>query len=328
MSDNTDRPVTLEQTPNSDIVTVPGGSGDVQEGVAPLTPEQQVRQLSDFIENNYPELFRSCTIDEGLPYTSQGQAVPAALKETTERFWASIPDLLSHTSLLVLGAGLNHQMPHVSHLRTGPIAEELELDDLPEGIRATTLRPSKPTGAVAISLHGGPGWFGDGVSHDQLWLPLFAALAEASGVTVIDLIYPLPVETSWERTEQAVEQAFTVIGAHVRASSTAGESPALGLITFGTGFLAASTLANRADFHLALSPRIPDGLELDLGEVPTRVSLASLDSRGTPADDVISWMSHHAAEATVEQFPSEHLFAAPAVWRARVDSAAAWLSQF
>ena len=318
------------QTPNSDILGLPHSGGDVQDGVVPLTPEQQVTQLSDFIEDNYPEIFRSLTIDEGKEFTGAGQPVPAELKESTERMWAKIPDLLAHSSLLVLGAGLDHAMPHVAFLRTGPSAEGLELADLSEGVRATVLRPSTPNGAFAFSFHGGPGWFGDGLSHDQFWLPMFAALAERSGVTVVDLCYPLPGAGAWEGTQAAVAQAVRVIrehlGADAKSATEPGSARSYGLITFGTGFVAARDVAGDASFHLLLTPRIPEGFDADLGGSQNYVSLASLDSRGTSAAEITAWLEARGVDYSLQEYPAEHIIAAPAVWRQRVEEAAQWLA--
>ena len=41
-----------EQTPNSDIVNLPGTGGDVQAGVEPLNAQQQLEQLNNFFEDN------------------------------------------------------------------------------------------------------------------------------------------------------------------------------------------------------------------------------------------------------------------------------------
>ena len=165
---------TLGATPNSDIASLPGAHRDVQEGVEPLTPAEQLVQLNNFFEDNYPEIFRSLTSDEGAEYTQQGQPVPQDLKAATERMWSKVPDLLTHSSQLVLGAGLDHAMPHVSFCRTGVSstvwpAGQPGVAELPQGVGATVLRPDDPTGALAISLHGGPGWFGDQQAHEQLW---------------------------------------------------------------------------------------------------------------------------------------------------------------
>ncbi len=315
----------LTQQPNSDIVNLPhSGPRDVQEGVEPLTPEQQVRQLSDFFEDNYPDLYASMTTDEGRPYTSKGTNVPVELKEHTERMWAKIPDLMTHSSLLVLGAGLDHAMPHTAFIKTGPSAEPASIPGLPEGMRGTLLTPSRPTGAIAVSLHGGPGWFGDGMSHDQLWLPLFAALAEQSGVTVVDLTYPLPGAGAWDTTQAVVAEAVRAIAA---AQETVVDSPTtVGLITFGTGFVAAQQVLSEVDFHLVMTPRIPEGFTADPNGAQTMVSVAQLDTRGTSAEDVRAWFDAHGLDYNYRAYPSEHLIAAPAVWRERVLDAAEWLA--
>ncbi|MBC2680957.1 hypothetical protein [Corynebacterium anserum] len=332
MSENTSESnsSTLNQMPNSDIVNLPSSGRDVQEGVEPLTPEQQVIQLSDFLEDNYPELFLSMTTNEAEPFIAEGKEIPTDLKERTERLWAKIPDLISHSSLLVLGAGLDHAMPHTAFVKTGPSTAPLDLAGLPEGIAGTILTPSRPNGNLAVSLHGGPGWVGDGISHEQLWLPLFAALAERSGTTVVDLTYPLPGGGSWDPTQAAVADACEQItasrGEILPVQGFSGSNSACGLITFGTGFVAAQRVLNNVDFHLMMTPRIPEGFSAQADAPEALVSLARMDSRGTSAEKVRAWMDAQGARYEYRDYPSEHFIAAPAVWRERVQDAAEWLA--
>lgn len=305
---------------NPDTANLPSSPRDVQEGVPTLTPSQQVQQLSDFWEDHYPELFISVTTDEGQGLSS----IPEELVQRTERLWAQIPDALSHSSLLVLGAGLDHTMPHTAFTATGLRVQSLPLNDLPEGINATVLRPSQPTGAVAVSLHGGPGWFGDGASHEHFWLPLFAALAQRSGVSVVDLTYPLG---DWDVARRAVARAVDFIrSAHGQIISDVAPG-ACGLITFGSGFEVASGCAGEVDFHLAMTPRIFPGCEAAVEKTRVLVSLGAMDTRGTPAAQVREWFDKRGAHYEYREYPSGHIIAAPAVWRERVDDAAQWLAQ-
>lgn len=313
-----------EQTPNSDIVNLPGADRDVQAGVEPLTAKQQLEQLNNFFEDNYPEIFSSLVTDEGARYKEQSCPVPAELVDDTERMWARVPDLLAHSSLLVLGAGLDHRMPHVaytSQVQAAPWSKQYRA--LPDGVAGTVLTPPNPTGAVAVSLHGGPGWFGDGASHDQFWLPLFASIAERSGVTIVDLTYPLPGYGAWDLTQQDVAEAIAQVKEEL-------EPNAFGLIVFGSGLVAASQVVGAAcglDFLAALSPRIPEGFAVDIAGVPTAVSLAKFDSRGTGGGVVKKYFEDSGTEVRFFEYDSEHIIAAPAVWRQRVDELAEWLHQ-
>lgn len=327
-----------------------GHPRDAMVGHDKLSPRAQLNLLLQNFADSYPEIFTSLTTDEGA-----GLSVSAELKDATERMWARVPDLITHCSLLVLGAGLDQSMPGVAFLRTGPSADAVEV----AGLQGTVLRPSEPTGAVAVSLHGGPGWFGDAESHDQLWLPLFAALAEKSGVTIVDLLYPLPGYGTGTpvATEDAVAAAFAEV--RERAGEFVGESAAVasasadrvGLVTFGSGFTVAAQVLDKtgedaargagegAAFLLAMTPRIPEGLSYDLSGVPTRVSVASEDSRGTAAQVVLDWFGAHAGvsgEVTVPsegsdfeyaEYLSEHIIGVPDVWRRRVSDDAAWLAR-
>lgn len=326
-----DQRMETTQTPNSDILNLPSKPGDIQQGVQPLTPAEQVSQLSDYFEDNYPELFHSLIADEGAQYRAQGDAVPPDLIATTESLWARFPDLLTHASLLVLGAGLDHRMPHVAQLKPETQVSEWahitpELPALPEGIRAQVIKPSNPTGQLAISLHGGPGWFGDGASHDFLWMPLFAAIAEQSGTTIVDLTFPLPGNNgwSWEPAQRAVEEAANTILDSADALDCTGEAPAL--VSFGSGILAAATAAERFDRFLFMTPRVPSkGFARLLRGASVYVSLASQDSRADSEANVRAYFDATDAEVEYDLNESEHLIAAPAVWRERVAKAATWL---
>lgn len=313
-----------QSTPNSDIASLPNSGRDVQEGVAPLTPEQQVTQLSNYFEDNYPEIFASLTQDQGAPYRESGTPVPQELKDATERHWARTVDLITHTSLLVLGAGLDHRMPQNAYLSAGEVAADSEPEfaaQLPDGVRATVLSPRNraSNGAVAISVHGGPGWCGDGVSHDQFWLPLFGAIAARSGVTVVDITYPLPGYGPWGETQDAVLRAGEVVRQWAQGRP-------LGSIVFGTGLIAAKKVVESSDFVVALSPRIVEEVAMELPEIPLLVSVGELDTRGTSTSDCQGWAEATGAELTFQSWPSEHVLAAPTVWRERVDAVADWLS--
>lgn len=319
-----DEPVALEQT---DPTTLPKGHPvDAQAGKDGISPRAQLTQLLNYFEDNYPEIFRSLTTDEAA---TSPDGVTAELKDRTERMWARVPDLITHCSLLVLGAGLDHAMPTAAFLKTGPTAEPTAVAGLP----ATVLRPSEPTGALAVSLHGGPGWFGDAEAHDQLWLPLFAALAERSGVTVVDLVYPLPAFGQDGSAASAAGAAATqdaVAAAFREVQGWAQPGQRTGLITFGSGFGLATKVLQDAAFLLAMSPRIsPELVDAPpaLAQVPTLVSVASEDSRGTPAAEVRDFFSACAPSAEFRAYLSEHIIGAPDVWRRRVSDDAEWLAQ-
>lgn len=317
MSPNSEQSNPLDRTPNSDIVNLPTSGRDVQEGAPILTAEEQVKQLSDYFEDNYPEIFAALTTDEGAEFKAAGTPVPPELVDATERAWARAVNLITHTSLLVLGAGLDHRMPQNAYVAAGQVTATVPefAEQLPPGVRATVITPRQASGAVAISVHGGPGWFGDGASHDQFWLPLFAAIAAQSGVTVVDLTYPLPGYGSWDAAEDAVAQAFDVV------KSFYPDAPA-GAIAFGSGVCAARRALGAADFVVALSPRVA---EVNVRDTPMLVSVAALDTRGIPAAECQRWAEATGAQVTYQEWPSEHVIAAPTVWRERVDAAAAWL---
>ncbi|MDK8511368.1 hypothetical protein QP948_08175 [Corynebacterium bovis] len=301
---------TTGRAQQAEDIPVAAPSGDVQEGVAPLTPEGQLTQLVQFMEDSYPEMWEAVAAGPG-----EGDDA-AARTDRVERLWARLPDLLSHSSQLVLGAGLDHSMPGVAFTRTGPEPTPFAVPGTQ--VTGTVLTPSgvptPRTGAVAVALHGGPGWFGDGASHDQLWLPLFAALAEQSGVTVIDLVHPLPVPpAAVARAVAAVRDRFP-------------DAPGVGAVVFGSGMRALREV--EVDWLVAFSPRVGDDGPLPPGTAGTPVflSAADADTTGTPPD--VASRVFHDAGAQVEErhYVSDHLVAPPAEWRRRVLDAARWMA--
>lgn len=321
---------TQDQTPNSDIQSLPGAGRDVQAGVDPLTPEEQLQQLNNFFEDNYPEIFASLTTDEGAEFTAAGRQVPAELRATTERMWSRVPDLLTHSSQLVLGAGLDHAMPHVAFTKQGIIAQSWaqyvgdlnsRAGDFPQGVNATVLKPTGESRSVAIALHGGPGWFGDGQAHDQLWQPLFAGLAQQSGITIIDLTYPLPADVGITESQEAISQAVDVIEKALKPDG------GIGAIVFGSGFDVAQQVWSKLQWLVALSPRIPAEQRGGLEGVDVLVSLASQDSRVTPESEVREFFATSGARVDYQQFLAEHIIATPQVWRERVEATANWMAE-
>lgn len=326
-------------TPNSDIMNWPAPRGASADGAAtgvsdgqewaPLTPHEQIEQLSNYFEDNYPEVFASLTTDEGACYrgvTATGE-VPAEVVANAERQWARTADLISHASLLVLGAGLDHAMPHVAFVGDGKVEVDPGdwLPELPEGIGAHVLKPGEEhTNVWGISLHGGPGWFGDGASHDQFWLPLFASIAGTGAANIIDVTYPLPGYGEWDATREAVAETFRLIRRYLP------EGARLGVVAFGSGILAAADVLGDADFLVAMTPRLPGGAQpsIDNAQVPLLVSLADSDTRGTSTAEVRAWAEKHkklGGEVTEQLWPSEHIIAAPAVWRERISAIGQWL---
>ncbi|HCT13490.1 MAG TPA: hypothetical protein DIW82_01485, partial [Corynebacterium nuruki] len=104
-----------------------GHPADAMAGHDKLSPRQQLTQLLEYFEDSYPEIFRSLTTDEGAGVTGDELT---ELKDATERMWARVPDLITHCSLLVLGAGLDQSMPGVAFLKTGPDASPVTVGGL------------------------------------------------------------------------------------------------------------------------------------------------------------------------------------------------------
>ncbi|HCT14028.1 MAG TPA: hypothetical protein DIW82_04315, partial [Corynebacterium nuruki] len=148
------------------------------------------------------------------------------------------------------------------------------------------------------------------------------------------------VEERTQLMEDTVAAAFAeVAGGAAELVGEGAAKPAtaerVGLITFGSGFTAAKkVLDSRAEkFLLAMTPRIPagagadGGFDPDLHGVPTLVSLASEDSRGTAAETVREFFLPRTDDLEYREYLSEHLIGVPDVWRRRVADDAEWLAR-
>ncbi|WP_087116949.1 hypothetical protein [Corynebacterium urinipleomorphum] len=130
-----------------------------------LPPQQQLDQLVSYMESSYP-----------VPDAGDSEAL--------DRYLAALPDRLTHAAMLMLGSGLDHTMPGVAY------GMGVEIQDVP-GIGARVFAPAggaqaSPTGPWAVSSHPG---FGPR-SLEHYWRPLVAAVAQLSGVTIVDIEDP------------------------------------------------------------------------------------------------------------------------------------------
>ncbi|MDN5685028.1 MAG: hypothetical protein L0G90_14725, partial [Corynebacterium glyciniphilum] len=100
---------------------------------------------------------------------------------------------------------------------------------------------------------------------------------------------------------------------------------------FGSGFGLARDVVEDGDFLLAMTPRFSPDLPAAppaLSEVPTLVSVASEDSRGTPAEQVQGFFTSSTPGHEFRAYLSEHILGVPDVWRRRISDDAAWLAQW
>lgn len=162
-----------------------------------LTPEQQLEQLSSYMEVHYP------LPDFRPPWAGGGS--PEA-----DRYCALLPDRIVQASMMVLGSAVDHSLPGTAFTE-GVTEIETEV--------GAVFTPSDPSGRWAVSLHSGGWWRGDGKALEMQWRPEVAAAAQLSGTTIIDVDYPLaPKHTVADMVESvraAVDYARTHGAEHV-----------------------------------------------------------------------------------------------------------------
>src|SRR5699024_2454386 len=115
-------------------------------------------------------------------------------------------------------------------------------------------------------------------------------LAQQSGVTIVDLIYPLPQAggegaRGWEATVAAVGQTFDAVRGSAEALGC--DEARAGIVAFGSGLVAAAQALREAAWVAALSPRIAGPLEELEGEklgIPALLYMASEDSGASPEE--------------------------------------------
>ena len=158
-----------------------------------LTPEQQLDQLSSYLEVHYP------LPDFRPPWAGGGS--PEA-----DRYCALLPDRIVQASMLVLGSAVDHSLPGTA-FTDGVTETESEVGAIFAPSEADNRR-------WAVSLHSGGWWRGDGKALQMQWRPEVAAAAQLSGATIIDVDYPLAPEHTVAEMVQSVQAAVDYARAH------------------------------------------------------------------------------------------------------------------
>lgn len=158
-----------------------------------LTPEQQLDQLSSYLEVHYP------LPDFRPPWAGGGS--PEA-----DRYCALLPDRIVQASMLVLGSAVDHSLPGTA-FTDGVTETESEVGAIFAPSEADNRR-------WAVSLHSGGWWRGDGKALQMQWRPEVAAAAQLSGTTIIDVDYPLAPEHTVAEMVQSVQAAVDYARAH------------------------------------------------------------------------------------------------------------------
>ncbi|MGV0362207.1 alpha/beta hydrolase [Corynebacterium minutissimum] len=158
-----------------------------------LTPEQQLEQLSSYMEVHYP------LPDFRPPWAGGGS--PDA-----DRYCALLPDRIVQASMMVLGSAVDHSLPGTA-FTDGVSVQEAEVGAIFE--------PSDADGRRwAVSLHSGGWWRGDGKALEMQWRPEVAAATQLSGTTIIDVDYPLAPEHTVADMVESVQAAVDYARSH------------------------------------------------------------------------------------------------------------------
>lgn len=168
-----------------------------------LSDEEQLEQLASYFDAHYP-------LPDFTPPWAGGTGDP----EPADRYIAHLPDRITHTAMLMLGAAVDHSMPGVVYLG------DVSVEPAPE-VGGAVFVPSEPTGRWAVSFHSGGWWRGSGDALEFQWRPEVAAAAELSGTTILDLDYPLAPSHTLDQMNEIVGKAVGY-ARHRNATSIAG----------------------------------------------------------------------------------------------------------
>lgn len=335
-----------------------GRTDDVLAGNPILTPEQQLDQIASFISVHYKEVWDiiSSPGDFSAEREQQEPGEQRQLQEDAEQAVGRLNDIVTHTSQLVLGVGLDHSIPGVAFTSNGPDISTVD------GNTAVFV-PSNPTGRIAVSLHGGPGWHGSGQELEIFWRPTIAAIAELSGTTIVDVDYQLPLlrrrlsddaqgnavySDHAEGTEGIIRDALAAVDAaedvlsnipsdtRESDSTTATHSEARGydIVAFGSGTSAGLELAARwnSERIVLQHPRLfqtnPENetwRNHDFSQTQVLVQKATRDTIAVDPEAMSHNLQELGATTTVIEHLGYHVLATPAVQRECAQEAANFL---
>ena len=265
-----------------------------------LTPEQQLEQLSSYMEVHYP------LPDFRPPWAGGGS--PEA-----DRYCALLPDRIVQASMMVLGSAVDHSLPGTAFTE-GVAVTESEV--------GAVFTPSDADGSRwAVSLHSGGWWRGDGQALEMQWRPEVAAVAQLSGTTIIDVDYPLAPEHTVAQMVESVQKAIDYARAqgaeHVTVWGYSSGAALAALVP------ADALLATYPDFGaLAKLPEdIRNNYAIDVEKLPGVYSRILVQ---TALQDEIAQRVEIPGAETAE-YVSMHRISTPAVARQRITEAAEFL---
>lgn len=291
-----------------------------------LSDEEQLEQLYSYLDAHYE-------LPDFTPPWKGGAGDPLP----ADRYSALLPDRITHASMLVLGAGGEHEMPGVA------FADELaglDVRDVPE-LGAQIYVPGAGSDVAAgagadtwaISLHSGGWWRGSGQALEMQWRPEVAAAAALSGVTVMDLDYPLAPEHSVADMLAAVKAAADYARAEGASKLVVWGYSSGGALAALTADASATDVEIAPDALLLTFPDLgsvdglPDDIKAGL-EVPgpeqwprTLLQVALNDEIAARPELPATGAEH----VEVEEYVARHRVSTPTVARERVKAAAEFL---
>ncbi|AZA10450.1 alpha/beta hydrolase [Corynebacterium gerontici] len=269
-----------------------------------LSAEEQLAQLSSYIYAHYEQ-------PEKNPPWSENPSDPA----DADTYDARLADRSTHAAMIMLGAAVDHSTPGVA------FARGVDTTDVPE-VGGTIIRPEQPSGAWGISLHPGGWWKGSGVALENAWRPEVAAVANLSGVTFLDLDYPLVPEYSLPDVIASVRKAAEWIKREQEPSS---------LVGWGYSSGGALAVLSEVPFdrlaltfpHLDLS-MLPGDVRQEV-KFPKQLAAGSTLIQVASQDAIAGRYQWAEQQAEVREYVSEHRLSTPAVARERVRDVAKFL---
>ncbi|MBV7295535.1 alpha/beta hydrolase [Corynebacterium sp. TAE3-ERU12] len=350
-----------------------------EDGFTPVTTDTaRLQQLVDYLEE-HTSCFSGPAITTPLrsDYDTDEAWLDAVATARAQADGAAArrPDAVVHAAMLVLGAGVDHTPPAVAYVTAQTRWDNVVIDvhphpRWPEGelrradggadafpesptpyrlqdtINATVYRPSAPTGAVVISVHGGAWWAGGGANRDNAHGPDCAALAERSGAVVLDIDnrlapeYPLPATiddiacaVAWAQHNLGATSTNTVLwgtssGAHacLLAALTGTEAALLALTMPAidlTGTRSADVPWIYGQEGLDPASAVVSPVRADPSKLPpVYVQTGSADDRAFGGPELAA-----ATDGVVDEFLATHTIAAPAEQRRRITALARQILQ-
>lgn len=143
-----------------------------------MSQEGQLEQLYSHLEAHFP-------LPDFTPPWKGGAGDPLP----ADNYSAKLTDRITQSSMMVLGAAVDHAMPGVAFTEG--------IDVTTPGDCLTQFTPTSQDSAELsssrwiVSFHSGGWWRGSGAALEMQWQPEVAAVANLAGVTALDVDYPL-----------------------------------------------------------------------------------------------------------------------------------------